>query len=135
VALPLGPSHAQATLREIHVLPFQRHHLAASQPGFAAQQDDQLRSVVRLSRRLHQAFEGLEAVKRRLGHHRPHDLDRAGAPVDNLPLVRRLQQYVQHREDVVHRLPGLLHQRSLQPLHVFSGDLVQPLGPESWQQM
>jgi hypothetical protein len=48
-------------------LPLKRHHLAAPQAGLAAQQHDQIRHVVGLSRRLHQTLEGLEAVKRCFG--------------------------------------------------------------------
>ena len=38
VALPLGSRHTQPTVRQVDVLPLERHHLAAPQSGFASYQ-------------------------------------------------------------------------------------------------
>ena len=40
---PIGLPHAQLPLREVHVTPFQRHHLPAPKSRFATEEHDQVR--------------------------------------------------------------------------------------------
>src|SRR4051794_26258588 len=62
VALPFGTRHGHLPLGQIDVGPLERHHLAAAEPGLAAQQDDEQRRRFGTSR-LHEPFELVEVVE------------------------------------------------------------------------
>jgi len=63
MAFPLGPSYAELPLVEIDVGPLERHDLAASQPGFATEQDSEVRLRFR-SRGFDEPFVLVEIVTR-----------------------------------------------------------------------
>jgi hypothetical protein len=46
VTLPVGSLDGELSFVQIHVPPFQGHDLAASEPGFSTEQDDQRRTVI-----------------------------------------------------------------------------------------
>jgi len=44
VSFPVGPLHAELPFAEIDITPFERHDLAAPQPGLSAKQHDEVRA-------------------------------------------------------------------------------------------
>jgi hypothetical protein len=66
VSVPVGPAHAHLTVGQVHVTPLQRNHLAAPQPRFAAEQDNQMRPRVESSRRVDKPLVRVEIVIRRI---------------------------------------------------------------------
>ena len=106
MAFPIGSPHAELSCGEVHVWPFQRHHLATPQSRLATKQDDEVGLPVRLTSGVHQPLKDIEVVKRRRCLWHGQHSDRAGHLVHDLPLHGCLQQHVKHGEDVVDRLDG-----------------------------
>ena len=55
--------------------------------------------------------------------------------VDDTPFQRGREHDVQHRENVIHGLWGLVFQADLELLHVFSGNGIQSLLTKRWYEM
>ncbi len=62
VTLPVRPLHAQSPFPQIHVAPFQRHHLAAPQSRVAAQQHDEMGARCRFEGRSWEGGQLLSSV-------------------------------------------------------------------------
>src|SRR5687767_1809730 len=65
LAVPVGPPDTQLPLPEIDITPFEGDHLAAAQPGLAAEQYNQIRPPIDGPRDLHETFVLVEVVERR----------------------------------------------------------------------
>ena len=132
---PLRALHRDEAEADVDVAPLQRHHLAASQPGVAAEQHHRPAAGIDQPRRLDERAVLVEVVERhRRGRHL-HQLDLGRHGVDDAPAHRDLEAGVKHRQDVVHRLRRARDQPPFETLHVFIMDIIELLASEQRQEV